>query len=292
MPPQHLTWRGIESISPAMQTRPQLDITLCAPRRLRRRRPRDPDRRAGAGEVRRPGSSGTPSCTTNTWSTGCAGRARCSSRNSTKSPIPGRRCLLRPRRAQGGAGRGDGAEDVLPRRHLPARHQGACAGAAALRGGPRDRADRPCRACRGDRHDGAVAGGLDHADRDDGGRRGVPAARPGQPRLRDADDAQRRRHGGRDRRAAAAVPLDHGAAQGRHLLRDDQPAGRGEARRAACRCDDRRGLAQFVQLAAARGSRGTRRVPAGDAGGPGERDPVGRARGHPHAGRLGGGFRP
>ena len=62
-----------------------------AARLLRRRRPRDQDRRAGDRAVRRRRSmSGTRSSTTASSSTGCAAWARCSSRNSTRCPTAAR----------------------------------------------------------------------------------------------------------------------------------------------------------------------------------------------------------
>src|SRR5947207_1733907 len=55
---------------------------------------------------------------------------------------------------------------------------------------------------------------------------------PGAPDVPDPDDPL----GGRDRRdrrgPPAAVPLGHGPAEGRHLLRDPEPPGRGQGRRA------------------------------------------------------------
>ena len=60
----------------------------------------------------------------------------------------------------------------------------------------------------------------------------------------------------------SAFPEIVGAAQGRHLLRHHQPPGGGEARRAAGRRDDRGRRAEFVELAAAEGSRRARRLPA------------------------------
>ncbi len=60
--------------------------------------------------------------------------------------------------------------------------------------------------------------------------------------------------------AAPALPGDQPAAQGRHLLRHDQPPGSGEARRAACRGDDRGGGAGIVELGAAGRSGQARRL--------------------------------
>ena len=91
--------------------------------------------------------------------------------------------VLRPRRAQGGAGRGRRAANALSRRHLPAGLQGASRGRAPPRGRPRDRADRPRRPSRGDRHHGPAARRRGAAGRGRGGRRDVPrrAIRPTSP---------------------------------------------------------------------------------------------------------------
>ena len=59
-------------------------------------------------------------------------------------------------------------------------------------------------------------------------------------------------------RAAAALSADRGAAQGRHLLRHDQPAGSGEGDRAARGRGARHRRAEFVELDAAGRSRGAR----------------------------------
>ena len=64
----------------------------------------------------------------------------------------------------------------------------------------------------------------------------------------------------------ARFPENHRAAQGRHLLRDHQPPARGEAGRAGGRCDDRRRLAELVELAASARGRRARRLPARGAG--------------------------
>ena len=52
--------------------------------------------------------------------------------------------------------------------------------------------------------------------------------RPGQGRLPDADDPLRRRHARLHRGAAAPLPEDRRARQGRHLLRDPEPPGLGQ----------------------------------------------------------------
>ena len=56
-----------------------------------------------------------------------------------------------------GAGRGQEAQLLRPRRHLPAGHQGAPRGRDPPQARARDRADRPCRPSRGGRHHGPAA---------------------------------------------------------------------------------------------------------------------------------------
>ena len=98
---------------------------------------------------------------------------------------------------------------------LPAGRQGALRGAALCRAGARDRADRPCRARRGGRHDRPNPG------QGPSGRRPsatsptlhVPDRRPA--RLRHADDAVGRRHPGDHRRAEDAVSGDRRAGRAR-----------------------------------------------------------------------------
>ena len=84
---------------------------------------------------------------------------------------------------------GRAAPAVLPRCHLPAGLQGPHGGGAPFRGRLRDRADRPCRPSRGDRHHGPAAGGRHHPDRDRRrmprpSRRAIPASSPTSPRRR------------------------------------------------------------------------------------------------------------
>ena len=84
--------------------------------------------------------------------------------------------------------------------------------------------------------------------------------RPEQADLAVADDAVGRRDDADRRRAQAAVPAAAGAAVGRHLLRDPEPAGRGQDHRAAGRPVPGRRLGQLVELGAH--GRGGRRRPA------------------------------
>ena len=140
---------------------------------------------------------------------------------------PGRqhRRVLRARRVEGGARRGRGARAARVRRDVPAGDQGARRGRQDARAGARDRDDRPRRASRGRGHDGPVR--RRHLPR----RVGRPTSRGSRsrtraPRLRDADDAVGRRRRGDRRRAEGALSGDRRPEEGRHLLRDAEPAGR------------------------------------------------------------------
>ncbi len=145
----------------------------------------------------------------------------------------GARDLLGPWRAEVGAGGGGRAQAVRHRRDLPAGDQGSSRGRGPLPARPHGRSRRPCGPPRGRGHDGPVARWRRLPGGDDRRCRAALAARSREARLRDADDAVRRRHA-RDRRGAArALPGDRRAPQGRHLLRHDQPAGGGEGRCAA-----------------------------------------------------------
>ena len=160
--------------------------------------------------------------------------------------------VLRPRRAQGGAGRGAAPPAAVRRRDLPAGLQGPSRGRAPPQGGPHRAADRPCRPSRGDRHHGPGGAGLGAAGRERGRRRDAsrvpdPArlAYSTQTTLSLADTAAHRRG------AAAPFPGDRGAAQRGHLLRHHQPPARRGGDRAARRPVPGGGCAQLVELGAA-----------------------------------------
>ena len=91
--------------------------------------------------------------------------------------------LLRPRRAEIDSGGGARTQLLRARRHLPLGHQGPPRGRDPPQARARDRADRPCRASRGGRHDRAAARRRHHAGAV--GRRGravrrraIPATSP------------------------------------------------------------------------------------------------------------------
>ncbi len=147
------------------------------------------------------------------------------------------------------------------RRDLPAGDQGAPRGAPVREGRLRHPADRT-RGPRGGRRHQRRGARAHHARRRPGRRRERRGPRPGEGRLALADDAV----GGRDdadrRRAARAVPAAAVPAVGRHLLRDAEPAGRGEddrARRSSCSSSSGRrnssNSVRMVEVAAAAGAR-------------------------------------
>ncbi len=131
---------------------------------------------------------------------------------------------------------------------------------------------------RSGRHHGPVAGGAVTLVETLARSARFRAEGRGQARLCHADDAVGRRHRG-NRRATLkrAVPGHRRAAQGRHLLRHHQPAGRGQARRAGGRGDDRGRRAEFVELAAPAGSGRARGLPSRGAGAARRRHRLGRS---------------
>src|SRR6266566_2822548 len=171
---------------------------------------------------------------------GVRGRARPGARRRHRG-------VLRARRVARGTHRGVPARAGGDRRDLPAGLQGARGGPAVRRGRVHGRADRP-RGPRGSRGHPGRGTVLDGA-RADAGRRGrAAAARRGAHRLPDADHAVGRRGRGGVRRAARAVPRGAGPGQRRHLLRDDQPAGRGAGCRRRFRPGARGRLGELLQL--------------------------------------------
>ena len=88
-----------------------------------------------------------------------------------------------------------------------------------------------------------------HAPGRDGGRRRRAARRlAGAPRLRHADHAFGRRRARDRRRPEGALPHDPRPEEGRHLLRDAEPPGRGEDHGAAVRGGHRGRLAEQLEL--------------------------------------------
>ena len=85
--------------------------------------------------------------------------------------------------------------------------------------------------------------------------RDARSAEPGEGRVPDPDDALGGRHARRHRGAAAEVPEDRRAVAQRHLLRDAEPPGRGQAAGERRRPPAGDRLRQQLQRHPARGSR-------------------------------------
>ena len=155
--------------------------------------------------------------------------------------------LQRAWRRQERRGGGRRARPAGAQRDLPAGHQGAQSGQALCRAGPQAHPDRPCRPSGGRRHDGP-----DPGPGDPGAERGrvdaLDIAGRHAGRLRHADDAQRRRHPGHHRGAAAPVHRHRRAGDARHLLRDAEPPDRGARAQQAGRRHPRGRRDQQLQL--------------------------------------------
>ena len=119
------------------------------------------------------------------------------------------------------------AEAEHDRRDVPARDQGARSGAALRSRGLHGRARRPRGARRGRRDDGRGSR-FDRARRVGRGRRAARALARPEARVHHADDALGRRDDGDHRRASPSLPGHPRPEEGRHLLRDLQPAVGGE----------------------------------------------------------------
>ena len=200
-------------------------------RLLRGRRPRRPDRRARARAVRRRRSTcARRSSTTSTWSSSCASAARSSSRRRPRCPRA-RPSSSPPTASRRRCTRTPSARELHDdRRHLPARDQGP-------------RARRSKFAAEGYTivligHEGheEVEGTMGEAPdahrprRDRGGRRRrsrspIPTASPTSPRRR----CRSTRPTAIIRRLRERFPNITGPQHRRHLLRDDQPPGGGQA---------------------------------------------------------------
>ena len=194
-----------ERRKPGTSDKPPLKVLLCSPRGFCAGvDPRHPDRRAGAQALRRAGLCPPRDRAQPLRGRGPARpRARSSSRSSTKSrDTDGAGGLLRPRRAEVGAGGGRSARNFF---YLDA----TCPLVSKVHSEaeihhtprPRDRADRPCRPSRGGRHAWASCRTAPSRwSRPSTDAEALRAARSRQPRLRHADHAVGRRHR-RDRRA-------------------------------------------------------------------------------------------
>ena len=188
---------------------------------------------ARSNATARRSTSASRSCTTRTWS----GRSRNAARSSSR----------RPRRCPEGAVVVFSAHGVAPdvhaeaqrprpahdRRDLPAGDEGAQRGAPVRRRGLRHPADRP-RGSRGGRRHYRRGARAHQAGRRPGGcrqdrGRAIRRRWPGCPRPRCRWTRPTQTVSG----AARAVPAADRPAERRHLLRDAEPAGRGQADRPA-----------------------------------------------------------
>ena len=203
-------------------------------RLLRRRRSCDPDRRARASSATaRRSMSATRSCTTATSSRASRPRARSSSTSSTRCPDDRPGGVLRPWRAEGGAGRGrraatcsylDATCPLVSKVHREAERQ--------LEAGRTRRPDRPCRPSRGDRHHGPAARRRGAAGRDRGARPRRSTS-PDPPNLAYVTQTTLSVDDTAEIVAALrrALSRHRGPEDGGHLLRHHQPAGRGQGDR-------------------------------------------------------------
>ena len=219
-------------------------------RLLRRRRARRRDRRADA----RPARPADLRAQADRAQHPRRAAARAAGRDLRRER--GRRAGGRDRRALGARRRARGAPQrraaatARDRRDLPARDQGAQRGQALRRPGPDDLPDRPRRATRK-----WSARWARRPTRSCSCRRVEDVALLPEPQQRatgvpHADDALGRRDDRHHRRAADALPDHRRAAQGRHLLRHDEPPGGRQVARARGRSRARDRLGELVELAA------------------------------------------
>ena len=194
---------------PARCARPQAPAqgaAVLAARLLRRGRARDRLGRAGARSLRRAGLRAARDRPQPLRGGESQGQGRDLRRGARRdSRYRGAGDLFRPRRAEVDSGRGQEAQLLRARCHLPAGHQGAPRGRDPPQARARDRADRPCRSSRGGRHDRPAPDRRHHAGAV--GRRGggIRAARSRQSRLCDADHLVGRRYRRHRRGAQGAL---------------------------------------------------------------------------------------
>ena len=213
---------------------------------LRRRRPRDRHRRAGARAAGRADLRPQADRPQRARRRRPRGSRRSLRRGARRRPRRRDRRVLRARRLAGRqVGRG-GKGARRDRRDLPARLEGACRGAPVCGRGEDDLPDRPCRP-RGGRGDARGGARLDPARRGLRGRSPHRGGRPGARRVPDADHACGRRDR-RDRRPSpGAVPGAGRTGFRGHLLRHLEPPGRRSRSGAGGRRRARRGLRGLVE---------------------------------------------
>ena len=207
-------------------------------RLLRRRRPRRADRRARARALRRAGLRAQGDRPQQARGRAAA-RARRDLRRGARRPIPE------------GAITVFSAHGVSPAVHAEAHARAACRRSTRpARWSPRSTARRSSSPPRATRSCSSATPATRRSRarwarrpttsccRDRGGRRRLEVEDPERDRLHLADDAVGRRDARDHRPPARALPEHHRAAHRRHLLRDDQPPGRGQAdgRRSATSC--------------------------------------------------------
>ena len=231
------------------------DQALPAARLLRRRRPRHPDRRAGAEEIRRAGLCPPRDRAQPLRRRGAAeASARCSSRNSTRSRPSIAQCPVVfsahgvPKSVPADAQARnlfylDATCPLVSKVHKQAmRHQRL--GRHVLLIG---HAGHPeVIGTMGQLPEGAVTLIETEADVAD-----LRAGRPVSARLRHADDAVGRGHGRHHPRAAGALSRTEGAGRRIDLLCHHQPPGSGQGDRARRRSVPGRRRAEFVEFARA-----------------------------------------
>ena len=230
-------------------------------RLLRRRRPRDRDRRAGARAIRRADLRPPRGRPQQVRRRRPEGEGRGVRRRAGRSSRRQHRRVLGARRVEGRARRGRRARARRVRRHVSARHQGPYRSGEDARPRPRDRDDRPRRPSGGRGNDGPVR--RRHPSRRVGGRRRASCRSRDPAKLAyvtqttlSVDDAA-----GDRRCAEAALPAHRRAEEGRHLLRDAEPAGCREVHGAAGGRRDRRRQPQQLEFEPAARGRGESRRP-------------------------------
>ncbi|CAA9221376.1 MAG: 4-hydroxy-3-methylbut-2-enyl diphosphate reductase, partial [uncultured Corynebacteriales bacterium] len=237
-------------------------------RLLRGRRPGGSDGRAHAGAAGRPGVRAEADRAQPARRPRAGGPGRDLRRGDRRGARGRHRGLLRARGRPGGAPGGGRPRPDHHRRDLPAGHQGAQRGQAVRPRGLRDPPDRS-RGARGGRRHRRRGPGGDRPGRRARACRDRAGQGPGQGRLAVPDHAVGGRDAGDGGRPGHPLPRAALAAERRHLLRDAEPAGRGEGDQPAGRAVPGRRVGQLVELGAdGRGRPGPRR----------ERRPPGRGR--------------
>ena len=197
-------------------------------RLLRRRRARDRRRREGPrGRATGPSTSARRSSTTATSSTSCARRAPVFVEEVDEVPDGAWLIFSAHGIAPGRARRRRATATSNDRRDLPARDEGPPRGDPLARRATRSSSSATTTTTRPSARSARRPSAIRLVEtREDAEK--VTGRRPGEGRLPDADDALARRHARHRGGPQAPVPEPEGAAEGRHLLRDAEPPGRGQ----------------------------------------------------------------